>query len=111
MTLTHLDIFSRHGPVVNFRVDQLLPRENEDDMVKHKKVPLFGMAVAPLQGAKPMLAGEDGEERGGAESLGVRRWRLILHNYDHTVLSYELSRDDETNDLWVFHKVSRRSDV
>lgn len=50
---------------------------------------LLGMAVAPLQGK-------------GADGRVQRKiWRLVLHYMNHSVLSYELKRD-EGDDLVVF---------
>jgi hypothetical protein len=72
--------------VVNFRLDMILPRKKEEEEGLRPNLPLYGLAVAPLQASS------------GRASRG-RRWRLILHYYDHTVLSYELSRDGETDDL------------
>jgi len=37
--------------------------------------------------------------RGAGE--GPRRWRLMLHYYNHTILSYEISREEETGELLV----------
>ena len=85
ITLTRPEIFSHYGPVVNFRLDLILPGKKQEDAGLRPYLPLFGLAVAPLQAAK--------------ERAGPRRWRLILHYYDHTVLSYELSRDEETDNL------------
>lgn len=74
ITLTRLeDDFSSQGPVVMFRLDLILPLKVHED--SRPNVPLAGMAVAPLQGK-------------------ARRWRLLMHYLDQTVLSYELYRKD-----------------
>lgn len=78
------DSFSHHGPVTMFRVDQILPTKTHETMGFRPSVPLLGLAVSPLQGQQM-------KER--------RRWRLIMHYYDHSILSYELSR--EGDDLLV----------
>lgn len=81
ITLTRPELYSPNGPVVSFRVECILPRTEDEEEGLRPNLPLFGIAVGPLQVAKA--------------GLGNRRWRIILHYYDHTVLSYELSRDDE----------------
>jgi len=88
ITLTRPEIPSSNGPVVNFRLDRILPCRKEEEEGLRPNLLLYGLAVAPLQASS---------ERAGRG----RRWRLILHYYDHTILSYELSRDVETNDLLV----------
>lgn len=87
ITLTRPDVSSTSGPVVNFRVDMILPRKQEEDAGLRPNLPLYGLAVAPLQVSN--------------EKAGRRRWRLIMHYYDHTLLSYELSRDEDTDTLLV----------
>jgi len=78
ITLTRLeDDFSSHGPVVMFRLDLILPLKVHEDG-NRPNVTLAGLAVAPLQG-----------------KVG-RRWRLLMHYVNHTVLSYELFRKDGT---------------
>lgn len=74
------DSFSQHGPVTMFRVDGILPTKKHEDEKMRPPVPLLGIAVSPLQGQQM-------RER--------RRWRLILHYYDHSILSYELSREGD----------------
>lgn len=73
------DTFSHHGPVTMFRVDHFLPTYTHEIQGLRPSVPLMGIAVSPLQGQQ--------KER--------KRWRLIMHYYDHSILSYELSRDGE----------------
>jgi hypothetical protein len=88
MTCTRPDVFSIHGgPIVTFRLDLILPGKKQEDEGMKPNLPLFGLAAAPLQ------------MKNGIGKPGI--WRLILHYYDHTVLSYELSRDEATNELYV----------
>jgi hypothetical protein len=84
ISLTRLDDdFSNAGPVVMFRLDLILPLKVHED--GHRpSVPLAGMAVAPLQTSETV----------GKEGLGGKRWRLLLHYVDHTILSYELFRNE-----------------
>jgi hypothetical protein len=85
ITFTKPNVFSEKGPVVNFRVDLILPCKKQEDEGLQPDLPLFGLAVGPIQTA--------------TKSTGPRNWRLIMHYYDHSVLSYDLSRDEQTDDL------------
>lgn len=87
ITITrHEDFYSANGPVTTFRLDRILPREQDG---LRPNSPLMGLATSPLQ------------RRRTADGESTQRWRLFLHFYDHTVLSYELSRGDETDILLV----------
>ena len=76
----------------SMRVDWILPTASEE--VKRKarpKVPLFGIAVGPVQEV------EDGTLRlrlgsGKLPSSFSCTYRLVLHYRDHTILSYTVSR-------------------
>ena len=85
LTITYLDdkALSTSEPVVTMRLDRILPTKSQASL--RPVVPLLGVAAAPLQ---------DHSRNGGREQTGPRRWRLILHYYDHTILSYDLSRDE-----------------
>lgn len=76
-------------PFLSFRFDQVLPFISQRAGIQ-PACPLLGMAVSPLQ------KGSDAGKIVG----WARRWRLILHYYDHTILSYELGRDEE-DDLMI----------
>jgi hypothetical protein len=84
ITLTRLnDDFPSAGPVVMFRLDLILPLKMHEDQFR-PNVPLAGMAVAPLQAS----------EMAGKEGWAGKRWRLLLHYVDQTILSYELFRNE-----------------
>jgi hypothetical protein len=74
------DSFSQNGPVTMFRIDHILPTYTHEIQGFRPAVPLLGLAVSPLQGQQM-------KER--------KRWRLIMHFYDHSILTYELSRDGD----------------
>lgn len=74
------DSFSQHGPVTMFRIDRILPTKRDEVEGFRPTAPLLGIAVSPLQGQQM-------KER--------KRWRLIMHYYDHSILSYELSREGD----------------
>jgi len=93
LTLTRPDDqFSVNGPVVTFRVERMLPSNEHQHAGIRPPMPLMGMAVSPVQ---------TDDMTGAKERRNAKRWRLILHYHDHTVLSYELSRDEQTDDLMV----------
>lgn len=80
LTLTQIPDPSRvQDPFLTFRMDALLPLQQHLNEYR-PRCPLLGMAVSPVHG------------RMGREERRVigRRWRVMLHFYDHTVLSYEL---------------------
>lgn len=84
ITLTRLKdgFYRKSAPVVMFRLDLILPLKKDED-AHRPNIPLAGLAVAPLQSAKKIEPGK-------------RRYRLIMHYADHTVLSYELFRDENS---------------
>ncbi|KAM5381026.1 hypothetical protein ACJZ2D_003141 [Fusarium nematophilum] len=79
-----------------FRVEWILPtRSDEED---HRKVlrPLHGMAMGPVQ-----VSDRFGEVEGRATAV-PRRYRLMLHYRNHDILSYELTREEQTGKLCIF---------
>jgi hypothetical protein len=89
ITPTRLDKgFSSNGPVVMFRIDRILPSKTQEDGGARPTSALLGMAVSPLQADESPWAGW------ARKRHYSRVWRLILHYYDHTILSYELSRTE-----------------
>ena len=65
-----------------WKMDWLLPFQDQEHRHERPGTYLIGLAVSPLQGM------------GGRRSDGVaRKWRLMLHYYNHSILSYEISRD------------------
>ncbi|CAA9963656.1 CRT10 domain containing protein [Pyrenophora teres f. maculata] len=81
-------------PRYGFKLEYLLPfRENNENMVVGVCLEsrLAGVAVAPIQGMfdqPTSLEAEDQEE----QVPQPRRWRVLLHYTDSTVLSFELSK-------------------
>jgi hypothetical protein len=79
---------------VTFRVEHTLPPFEYDINLGTPRVSgegLLGMAVGPMQG--------DMERFSRNPSVHARKFRLLLHYYDHTILSYELSRDPVTQEI------------
>jgi hypothetical protein len=52
---------------------------------------LIGVAVGPMQGTF-----DNTIEREDGDGPQCRRWRLMMYYTDHTVLSYEISRQRAT---------------
>ncbi|KAB8299165.1 hypothetical protein EYC80_001268 [Monilinia laxa] len=92
LTLTAVNIPSCNAPVTTFRVEDLLPprKYGTTYLIGHEgpKPPLLGMAVSPIQ------KGEGIKLNAGKHP---KKWRLIMQSYDHTVWTYELSRDENNN--------------
>ncbi|RMZ17634.1 hypothetical protein D0860_00302 [Hortaea werneckii] len=77
----------RRRTVYAMRVECILPFERQEKDGARPFAPLHGIAAAPVQD--------------GAETLGFagqRRWRVMLTYQDHSVLSYELSRQRGAGD-------------
>ncbi|TAQ89550.1 hypothetical protein B7494_g2147 [Chlorociboria aeruginascens] len=83
------DSFSQYGPVLTFRLDITLPPDGSLE----GGCPLMGMAVAPCR---------DRAFEMGVQRVGTRRWNLILHYMDNMVLTYELSRDEESGGVLIW---------
>ena len=80
ITLTRpKDSFSLHGPATMFRIEHILPTYTHEIQGFRPSVPLLGIAASPLQG----------------QQKEKKIWRLIMQYYDHSILNYELSRDED----------------
>ncbi|UNI14889.1 hypothetical protein JDV02_001470 [Purpureocillium takamizusanense] len=85
----------RHG----FRVEWVLPRRSDDKVHRKTMRPLHGMAVGPVPGAGADGLSGDG---GGSRMQGPhRRYRLMLHYRSHDILTYEISREEQTGRLCI----------
>ncbi|KAK2593059.1 hypothetical protein QQS21_009225 [Conoideocrella luteorostrata] len=79
------------------RLEWVLPRQSDEKVYRVLKRPLHGMAVGPVQ--------EDGVMGGGDERKRVaspRRYRLMLHYRNHDILTYEISREEQTGKVCIF---------
>jgi hypothetical protein len=94
-TVTRLvDRFTRAGHSVAMRLDLILPFKSEETQERIRPTHgLMGIAVAPMQGER---------KRGAKTGEGPRRWRLMLHYFNHTILSYEISRREEIGETILF---------
>ncbi|TGJ86642.1 hypothetical protein E0Z10_g2129 [Xylaria hypoxylon] len=74
-----------------FRVEAILPKRTEEDHRIRPICLLLGVAIGPI----PSVGG------GNNRLLGDRRYRIMLHYYDHRILSYEVHRNSITGELSV----------
>lgn len=101
LTLTYWPAEQRYG----FRIEAILPFKSQEAKGIRPGKPLLGMAVGPVQGCERKVASPSNTDEQGdflrtpPEVEG--RYRLIMMYYDHTVLSYEVSRSDGAGDLLV----------
>ncbi|KAL6358164.1 hypothetical protein LRP88_08344 [Fusarium phalaenopsidis] len=80
-----------------FRVEWVLPTQSDEE--EHRKVlrPMHGMALSPIQTGD----GDGNGVTGGGPGL-PRRYRLMLHYRNHDILSYELTRNEQTGKLCIY---------
>ncbi|KAG6051302.1 hypothetical protein E4U39_001544 [Claviceps sp. Clav50 group G5] len=84
------------------RLEWVLPRKSDEAVFRTRKRPLHGMAVGPVQTDGVMDHGL-GKQRGWAEAAAMpRRYRLMLHYRNHDILTYELSREEQTGKVCIF---------
>lgn len=63
-----------------FKISAILPLQSQVDGNLRPEEPLLGMAIGPIQG----------QCNSGGE---LKRYRLFMTYHDHTILSYEISRE------------------
>ncbi|KAG6099994.1 hypothetical protein E4U30_005634 [Claviceps sp. LM220 group G6] len=84
------------------RLEWVLPRKSDEAVFRTRKRPLHGMAVGPVQTDGVMDHGL-GKQRGWAEAAAMpRRYRIMLHYRNHDILTYELSREEQTGKVCIF---------
>lgn len=86
LTPTKMDErMSALGDVLTMRLEKTLPLRMDE--VEHRpRVWMLGMSVSPVWRKQKGM----GELRDRAEA-----WRIFLHYRDHTIISYELFRDED----------------
>lgn len=82
------------APVYFHRLDWMLPLKSQEDAGERPLAKLIGIATGPLQGTLDPLDGGKS-----------RRYRLMLHYSDHTILSYLLQKEEDRI-TWVDGDVS-----
>ncbi|KAF4123963.1 CRT10 [Geosmithia morbida] len=79
------------------RIDCILPRRSDEVHRPRKEArPLYGLAVGPA----PLA--DDGRVGGGVGIIVPKRFRLVLHYQNHLILTYEVTRDEQTGKLTIF---------
>lgn len=79
------------------RVEWILPKVGEEKAHRKSLRPLYGMALGRIL--------DDGDKNGEQAGRGAslpRRYRLMLHYLNHDILSYEITRDEQTGKLCIF---------
>ncbi|KAI0468701.1 hypothetical protein F4859DRAFT_516864 [Xylaria cf. heliscus] len=76
-----------------FRVEAILPKRMDENHHLRPICPLLGVAIAPI----PSAGGKAPDDC----LLGERRYRIMLHYYDHRILSYDVYRDMKTSEISV----------
>ncbi|OHE97859.1 hypothetical protein CORC01_06894 [Colletotrichum orchidophilum] len=84
-----------------FRIDRVLPTLPDEKAGRRPPRGLYGIAAGPIQegGATGCLLRADDAPM---PSPASRRYRLMLHYRDHSILSYEISRDDKNEHILIF---------
>ncbi|OLN82041.1 hypothetical protein CCHL11_08675 [Colletotrichum chlorophyti] len=84
-----------------FRIDWVLPTLSDDRAGRRPPRGLYGVAVGPVQqgGASGCRLRAEGSS---APSPASKRYRLMLHYRDHSILSYEIGRDDKNEHILIF---------
>ena len=87
--LNHPEMVFEHG----FRVDWILPTMEQETRYRKPARPLHGIAVGPVH---------DSSEDAGRNPQLPCRYRLMIHYRTHDILSYEITRHEETGKLCIF---------
>ncbi|KAL7798587.1 CRT10 domain-containing protein [Trichoderma ceciliae] len=77
------------------RVEWVLPRLSDEQTFRPVLRPLHGLAVGPVQ---------DDHMNGNITSRATapKRYRLMLHYRNHDILTYEVTREEQTGRLCIF---------
>lgn len=93
----------RNAADLGLRLEHTLPFATQEQAGERPVRPLLGFAIAPVQGREQAAPSTSGP--GAAINTPrkrrehwrryepLRRYRLMLHYYDHTILSYEIGRE------------------
>lgn len=91
-----------------FKIEFILPFHSQEGQGSRPERPLLGIAIAPIQGHETKPDNGSALESTDATATGPRiatrssrRFRLMMLYYDHTLLSYEISRESEGDEILV----------
>ncbi|KAG6127380.1 hypothetical protein E4U38_006321 [Claviceps purpurea] len=80
------------------RLEWVLPRRSDEAVHRTNMRPLHGMAVGPVQEVG-VTGGREGRQQA---ALGPKRYKLMLHYRNHDILTYEITREEETGKICIF---------
>ena len=91
-----------HGVPVRrgFRVEAILPRRLEEDGMIRPWCTLHGIAISPMPGPRTDGISLRGQGNESQEPV-LKKWRLVLHYLDHTILTYIIMRSKDGEGLLV----------
>jgi hypothetical protein len=78
------------------RVECVLPRLSDEEKFRPVLRPLHGLAVGPVQ---------DNDHINGdmtSRATAPKRFRLMLHYRNHDILTYEITREEQTGRICIF---------
>ncbi|KAL6698563.1 hypothetical protein J3F84DRAFT_363247 [Trichoderma pleuroticola] len=78
------------------RVECVLPRQSEEVACRPVLRPLHGLAVGPVQDDDRMYGDRT------SRATAPKRYRLMLHYRNHDILTYEVTRKEQTGRLCIF---------
>ncbi|EHK24816.1 uncharacterized protein TRIVIDRAFT_61576 [Trichoderma virens Gv29-8] len=78
------------------RVECVLPRLSEEQACRPVLRPLHGLAVGPVQDDDRLYGDRT------SRATAPKRYRLMLHYRNHDILTYEITREEQTGRLCIF---------
>ena len=104
LTTTRWELQKQSG----FKVEYILPFRSQEEKGVRPNKPLMGIAMGPVQGhetrpdaGSTLEVSEGGAPRPRFTKDSSRRFRLLMVYRDHTILSYEISRPAEGDNILV----------
>lgn len=88
-----------------FQIAAILPFKSQEHQTRghsgvRPETPLLGFAISPILGSDTSTSRSSSSSVAG-EKGRTGRYRLLMTYYDHTVLSYEISRGESGDELLV----------
>lgn len=91
-----------------YKIECILPFKSQEEKGMRPTKLLMGMAIGPIQGQEtaPPPGSTQSTSHGATRKTpctahSTKRFRLFLTYYDHTILSYEISRPTAQDDILV----------
>ena len=88
-----------------FQIAAILPFKSQEHQARGRagvrpETPLLGFAISPILGSDTSTIRSSSSSMAG-ETGRTGRYRLLMTYYDHTILSYEISRGESGGELLV----------